>query len=334
MDKQRSFQIHILTSLGFVTLAVLLHFALDSLLTPLPADYASETQYAAEDRFRESPNGEWQSSNLIVRRVDQTLSVSGDVSIIQGDLHVTSASGEVIFESSGLYGVDRRTRQILAGYGDVERTGQFLFPLHLQRATYKYWDPMFIGPRTATFDHAENLDGLEVYVFHFTGTGMDETAGYSALPDVPERYYAYTNGQGTLWIEPFLGALVDYEEQGISYFVDRASGKRIADFHTWSDRYTPETRAAQVALAQAMRTKHLALELWLPGGLLLVGLFWLGLACGDASRETPSQYHRQTRAHPRVVRRGPADRFGIAGLYQRSGWFTASRHLGTPDAGI
>lgn len=278
MDKQRLFWIHILVSLGLASFAGLLHFTLDSLLTPLPADYASETQYALEDRFRESPDGVWQSSNLIMRRVDQTLSVLSGVSIIQGELHVTSDAGEVIFETSVLYGVDRDTRQNLPGYGNEERTGQFLFPLHVQRATYKYWDPMFIGPRTATFDHAENLDGLEVYVFHFTGTGMDETAGYSALRDVPERYDSHTDGQGTLWIEPVSGIVVDYEEGGISYFVDRASSKRIADFHTWSDRYTPETRSAQMALAQAMRTKHLTLELWLPGGLLLAGLFWLGVS--------------------------------------------------------
>ena len=279
MNQQRSFWINILIGLGFVTLAGLLHFTLDTLLTPLPADYANETQYAGEDEFRDSPTGEWQSSNLIIRRVDQTLSVSGGVSIIQADLHVTSTSGEVIFENSGLYGVDRRTRQNLAGYGDVDRTGQFLFPLHVKQTTYEYWGPMYIGPRTAIFDHAENLDGLEVYVFHFAGTGMDETAGYSALLDVPERYDAHTDGQGTLWIEPVSGAVVDYEEQeGVSYFVDRATGARLADFHTWSNRYTPETRAAQLAQARAARTKHLALEIWLPGGLLLAGLLWLAVS--------------------------------------------------------
>lgn len=278
MDKQRSFWIHILIGLGLITLAGLLHFTLAHLLTPLPADYANETQYACEDEFRDSPTGEWQSSHLIIRRVDQTLSVSGGVSIIQGDMHVTFASGEVVFEGSGLYGVDRRTRQNLPGYGDVDRTGQFLFPLHLQRTTYEYWDPYYIGSLTATFDHAENLDGLEVYVFHYAGAGMDETAGYSALLDVPERYDAHTDGQGTLWIEPVSGAVVDYEEQeGVSYFVDRASGERIADFHEWSTRYTPETRTAQLALARAARTKQLALELWLPGGLLLAGLLWLAI---------------------------------------------------------
>lgn len=275
MSKQRLFWIHVLISLGLVTLAVLLHFTLDSLLTPLSSTYASETMYAAEDSFRESPDGVWQSSTLSIRRVDQTLTSSGAISIIQGGLHVNSASGEVIFENFGMYGVDRRTRQNLPGYGDVERTSQFLFPLHVQYATYEYWDPMFIGSRTATFDHTENLNGLKVYVFHFTGTGMDETDGYSDMRDVPERYDAHTDGQGLLWVEPVSGTVVDYEEQGVSYFVDTTSGERMADFHEWKSRYTPETRAAQLALARAAHTKHLALELWLPGGLLLVSLLSL-----------------------------------------------------------
>jgi len=277
----------ILPLLTFVLAAVLLRFWIAPFSERLPADYANETQYSAESRFRDSPDGEWQTINLIARRVDQTLAGAGGVAVIQGDLHWTSAAGEVIFETSALYGVDRRSRQNLAGYGDVERTGQFLFPLHLERATYAYWDPNYIGPRTATFDHAENLAGLEVYVFHFTGTGMNETAGYSALPDVPERYDAHTDGQGTLWIEPVSGVVVDYEEQGISYFVDRATGARLADLYKWSDQYTPETQTAQTRLARASRLRILALETWLPGGLLLVGLFFPGLFLYRRKKKLP-----------------------------------------------
>jgi hypothetical protein len=183
----------------------------------------------------------------------------------------------VIFETTGLYGVSRFTRQNVLGYGDVERTGQFLFPPNVQPTTYTYWDPMFIGPCVATFDHAETQDGLPVYVFRFSATGLDETAGYSYLPDVPERYAAHTDGQGTLWIEPVSGVVVDYAEQGMSYFADPTTGERIADFHSWSNRFTPETRAAQVQLAQDTRRRILILENWGPGGLLLAGLVWLAV---------------------------------------------------------
>ena len=277
MDKQRSFWIYILIGLGLVTLAGLLHFTLDSLLTPLPADYASETRYAAETRFRESPTAEWASTPLIARVVNQTLSTSGNVSIIMGGPHWTTEDGTPTFETTSLYGVDRRTRMNLPGYGDTERSGQFIFPQHVQQTTYEFWDPYYLGPRTATFRGVEQVEGLGVYVFDYIAANIDDTDGYTFLLDVPERYRTITDGQGTLWIEPLSGIVVDFADEGVSDFVDVKTGQRVADFYHWSARYTPETRAAQLALARAARTKHLALELWLPGGLLLAGLLWLAI---------------------------------------------------------
>jgi len=198
MDKQRSFSPHLLISLGLVMLAGLLHFTLDALLTPLPANYASETRYTAETRFRESPTTEWTSTPLIARRVDQTFTISGNISIIQGDVHWTTEDGTPTYETTTLYGVDRRTRMNLPGYGDTDRTGQFLFPQHVQQTTYEFWDPYYLGPRTATFRRVEVVEGLIVYVFDYIAANIDDTGGYTFLPDVPERYRAISDGQGTL----------------------------------------------------------------------------------------------------------------------------------------
>ena len=230
-------------------------------LNELPAAYAGETRYAAEGHLRETPDGAWTPITMVARRVDQTIVAAAETHIVQGDLHWTTESGQVIFESSGLYGVDRRTRMNVPGYGDIERTGQFLFPPGIAPVAFQFWDPMFIGPRTATFDRVETLAGLAVYVFRFSGTAMDETAGYGYLPGVPERYRTLTDGQGTLWIEPVSGVLVDYEEAGDSFFVAAATGERVASFFQWRDRYTPETEAAQLALARTARTRILVLAL-------------------------------------------------------------------------
>jgi hypothetical protein len=117
-----------------------------------------------------------------------------------------------------------------------------------------------------------------VYVFRFSANGLDETDGYSSMPDVPERFQARTDGQGTLKIEPLSGVVVDYEEQGVSYYVDPATGARLDDFHRWSGRFTPATKSAQLALARAARLRVLALEDWLPGGLAVLGALGLALA--------------------------------------------------------
>ena len=72
---------------------------------------------------RETPNGAWIRTAATLRRVDQTISSTGETAIVQGDLHVYAESGAVIFESTGLYGVNRFNRQNVPGYGDTERTG-------------------------------------------------------------------------------------------------------------------------------------------------------------------------------------------------------------------
>lgn len=278
MDKQRSFWLHILIGLAFVTLAGLLRFWIAPLLTRLPADYANETRYAADTRFRESPTAEWVSMPLIARLVDQTLTASGNISIIQGDVHWTTGDGASTYETTTLYGVDRRARMNLTGYGDADRTGQFLFPQHVQPTTYEFWDPYYLGPRTATFLRVEQVESLRVYVFDYIAAGIDDTGGYTFLPDVPERYRAISDGQGMLWIEPVSGIVVDFEDEGVSNFVDVKTGQVVADLYHWSARYTPETRAAQLARARADRTWILALEIWVPGGLLLAGLLWVGIS--------------------------------------------------------
>lgn len=275
---------HILFSLALIAAAFLVRFWAAPLLERLPLDYSSETIYSNDNQLRTSPDAEWKTAELTSRRVDQAIAVNAGALMVQAGLHVYFKDGSPSFETSSLYAVDRRTRINLPGLGVVSRTGQFLFPLHVKRTSYTYWDPIYIGLRTALFDHEEEMDGLLVYVFQFTAENMDETAGFSYLPDVPERYLALTNGEGTLWIEPVSGIVVDYEDQGKSSFVDKATMSHVAEFSRWDERYTPETRLAQLGLARTTRLRILIMETWLPAGLVLAGLVWIGIKAWSLRR--------------------------------------------------
>ncbi|MHC1740611.1 MAG: porin PorA family protein [Anaerolineaceae bacterium] len=268
----KTFGRYALIPLIFVFLAVLLRYSIAPLLERLPANYSNRVALSEEAQFRDSPSAEWQASTLDTVRVDQTITNTSRISIIEGALHVYFTSGAVNFEVTNLYGVDRNTRQNVSGYGDVSRTGQYLFSPHVQKGAYPVWDPFFVGLRMATFDHVEKINGLQVYVFKFAGIGMDETAGYDYLSGVPEKYFVHTDGEGTIWVEPLSGAIVDYQDSGVSYFVDPASGKRVADFNKWTEKFTPDTLTAQIARAHSSRTSILVLEDYLPAGLILVGL--------------------------------------------------------------
>jgi hypothetical protein len=118
---------------------------------------------------------------------------------------------------------------------------------------------------------------MEVYVFTFSGKGMDETGGYSYLPGVPGHYLVHTDGQGTIWVEPLSGIVVDYKDSGVSYFVNPTTNARVADFNQWDERYTPDTRTTQIKMASSARVRILALEVWLPAGMVLIGVLVPGL---------------------------------------------------------
>jgi hypothetical protein len=267
---------YLIVPLALWFFAGLQYFWVAPLLERLPAGYAEETSFDATSSFRERPSDPFGASNhLIARRVDQTLVNSAEHSIIQGDTHWTN-DGVVEFESTGIYGVDRYTRENIQGFGDKVRTGAFLFPPHIARKNFDFWDPMYIGTRHATFERTEMLDGLEIFVFRFSVEGLDETDGYSHLPDVPERYFAHSDGVGTLWIEPASGILVDFSDVGVSYFVEPTTGSRVADLYHWESKYTPQTKDFKINQAKAERLRIKVLEIWLPLLLVIIGLLVMG----------------------------------------------------------
>ncbi len=251
----------------------------------------------------------------------------------RGDAEILSVPGprrRVTVSPRHGYGVDRATRMNVPGYGNREREGQFLFPLHVQQTTYRFWDPFYLGPRVATFDHVEQLEGLTVYAFNYTATDTDDTDGFTFLADVPERYRALSNGKGRLWIEPTSGLVVDFEDEGVTDFVDPTNGTPVAELYFWSARYTPETRLAQLQLASTARLRILALEDWLPAGLLLVGLVWLAIGFRlpkfsktsevwgvEQHHETSFEHNPKTDVSLRSIRRRASGGGGHAGLPKR-----------------
>jgi len=244
----------------------------------LPADYANETRYDSNSRFRLLETTPWSERQKIATRVDQTFTVTGNVAKINGHIDWTSQSGDQTYETVGLYGVDRQTRANLAGYGNQNRTGQFLFPPHTRKTNYTLWDPFYAGPRQASFNHTEVRNGLLTYVFNCRVDPFDETDGYLAIPGVPQRYRVFSVGRGKVWVEPVSGWVVDFEDRGLSYFLDAQSGQRRWDFCTWESHYDRETKIAQLQYAIVTRRRMFVLEDWLPLGLTGAGLVWFALA--------------------------------------------------------
>ena len=256
-------------------LAGALRWGIAPFLEALPSDYAAETHYLGKARTHQSPTANAEEFESIIRRNDQVLTSADGRAMIQGDLHWLTPSGVVIFETINMYGVDRRTRENVTGYGNLDRSGQYLFPPHTEKKKYGFWDPNYAGPAVVTFDRAEEFRGIKVYVFNNLVDGIDETAGFTALPDVPSKYRALTFGQGRFWVEPLSGVVVNHEDGGTSYFVNAKTGRRVGQpIIQWTQHYTDETVDAQLRLARSTRRWMLGLEVWGPALLVVAGIIW------------------------------------------------------------
>ncbi|MDX8456335.1 porin PorA family protein [Mesorhizobium sp. VK9D] len=243
----------------------------------LPADYTNSVILESDSRFRQAPDAAFAAFHQKGRRVDQVLSATGDIAIVQSHIDWTTDTGEVNYQTTGLYGVDRKTRQNVAGYGDLSRSGQFMFPPQLRDVADEVWDPYYGGPRHLAFDRNEVVDGLALAVYRFTIADLDETKTYDYFPDVPERFGVGTDGEGLLWVEPVSGTLVDMTDNGHSFFVDPATGKSMGDFSIWQARYSAQSKADLFSAATSSRLHILAAKIWLPAALLALALAWLGI---------------------------------------------------------
>lgn len=265
------------------------------LLNRLPESGAEEWRFSVNARSRDTPDGPWSDISVVARRVDQTLLHSADHLVIEGDLYWATGDGTPLFQNTGIYGVDRRTRANIPGYGNVERSGQYRFPLHTGRGDFRLWDPIFSGPRSVSFERDDSIGGLAVHVFRFTAIDIDETPGFIHLPDVRERFEARTDGEGRLWIEPTSGVVVDHEERGSTFFAEPRTGDRVAEFQNWTSRYDDATRAAKLQQARDARWRILGVEVVLPSALLLTGVACLVLAARQLRRGQMEAAQRSAR---------------------------------------
>ncbi|PPD58769.1 porin PorA family protein [Dehalogenimonas etheniformans] len=108
------------------------------------------------------------------------------------------ASTLAALDSHETYAIDRTTRVNLAG-GDKTRSGQFTFPLDVQKETYQYWVATTNSTLPATFVGEETVDGLKVYVFNIDSKGNTSPTSATQRIDVA----------ATIKVEPVSGTPVD-----------------------------------------------------------------------------------------------------------------------------
>jgi hypothetical protein len=264
-------------ALTCVGLALLVRTVVRDEVLTLDADHREVVEADVVSNLREIPGAEERVQRLRLRRTDEVLVTSGAVAVVQSTLAWIEAAGAApLTQTTGLYGVDRRGRANVAGFGDQERDGAFSAPPDPPRDRLVLWDSLHPGPLTFSFEAAEQREGLALLRYRLAPLGneaVDASATYDRLPLVPERYRVRTRVEAaTLLVEPRTGRIVDREQRAVAWYVTADDPAPLGDAHRWSWRYSLEDRDRLLTEAHAQVRRLLLVERVLPGALLLLAL--------------------------------------------------------------
>jgi hypothetical protein len=245
-------------------------------LTKLPADYERNIDlfYLSNEDY-DLENGFSGESIVNAFSEDRTIGVDGDNQDIESHYKAETLSGELAWETRNIFGTNRETRENITR-NEVGAVGSyFLFPQKLEQKSYKIWPIGYNHSFDVQFDGIENVDGLDVYHFSFANEITDDTKDFTWVELVPDTYHVNSIQGSDLWVEPVTGIMVNFDDGGTSYYVDKTTGEKIQDFLTWKAKFSDDTIANQVRIAQNEKQKIILFERWIPILLGLISLAFL-----------------------------------------------------------
>jgi hypothetical protein len=240
-------------------------------LLKLPEDYSrnfnlfflSNEDYDLEGGF----SGE-SIVNAFVK--DETISADRDNQIIESYYKAETLAGELAWEATNKFSINRETRENIARNDEGAVGSYFVFPQEVEKKSYKIWPLGYNHSFDVQFNGVDKIEGLEVYHFSFGDEITDDTEDYTWIELIPDTYHVNSVQSADLWVEPVTGIMVNFDDGGTSYYIDKTTGKKIQDFLTWKDKFNDDTIANQVRLAQNKKQEIILYEQWIPILLRLI----------------------------------------------------------------
>ena len=258
----------VLISLGLVLVifSLVWLFAIFPSMAKLPADHHKVINFEGTYEVMNPETESLVEIPVKVKREQQATEVQDNVLIINQTITTTHALAGMELPQFGLaevLGVDRSTRQYVAGYGDMNRSGQFSFPEKVEKKSYSIWMPTAGRPLEANFTGEEDFQGLTVFVFQISEQGLDiGTQQGTGLPQVLDIVV-------NMKVEPVSGATVHTESVNTINIVP-VPGMKVPVYVS-SLSFTEDTIADLVDTARSARS----MLLW-----ARVYGFWLVIGAG------------------------------------------------------
>lgn len=204
-------------------------------------------------------------------RVDTIIDQIDDVFIVSSSVQGFTPEGELIFEGSGRYAVDKRTKQNIPGIGDVDRGGYFAFPPNAQKQTYRFHSPEVLEAEgDVVFEKEDQIQGLKAYVYTYDLSDLDKTQYFPNSLTGGERVVG--DHSGRFWVEPRTGTILKFEHRGKNDVIDAASGDVLRPFQIWYNQYSSDDVDRRVTEATLKFKKLNWFQTTVPIAILVVWL--------------------------------------------------------------
>ncbi len=261
---------------AFLLLAILWYAVIGPRSSYLPSNFSYSAAVISKDNFYDEKAAAFSGETISNTKFGyKTLSTKGSVLNIQNFFDVRNAAGDKIFAVERTYGIDRKTHQHVAGYGDRGRQGYLFGPAKAAKKSFVYWHVNYDTPARMYFQNEEDLLGLTTY--HFAADyHADQTKELANLPGVGKTRGVNLDIHLELWIEPETGYLVKYEDHTTAYYYDLVTRQRLNPWNRFSNSYSFESIAAKVQQADEMKRRKLSNEVSSPIFYVMIASIFLG----------------------------------------------------------
>ncbi len=242
----------------------------DKEILEMPADYSYSADVISYDNLYDTQSqqysGRTQSKTTFSYK---TVRTEGAINIIQALFDVRTQDGEPIFSVKREYGISHEDYTHAKGYGDKNRDGYLFGPAGYDKSNFMYWHINYDQPLKMVFQDEENILGLNTYHYK-SDFKADQTKNLTQLPDVGKAKGINLDGEIDLWIEPYTGSLIKYEDEAIAYYYDLVTGERLSPWNQFSNQYSFNSVSEHVALAEKKRTRVFIVSEIIPAILLVL----------------------------------------------------------------
>jgi hypothetical protein len=239
----------------------------------LPDNFSNKVEFIRKSNTNHQIGGNWTGEILVKgTTIENTLNIDKNIQIIEGNYKAQDLDDSVLWEVNKKYGINKKTFQTIPEYGQYSDNSYYLFPQKLDKKSYKVWIAQYLYPLELKFKNIEDVQKLEAYHFEAKNFVFDDSEGFEWMDLVPEVYNVLADGTVNVWVEPITGIILNYEGGGVAYYADKQTGEKIQDIQTWSNKYSEDTIANQVRIAQNEKQRIILIEWIAPILMLLVSL--------------------------------------------------------------